>query len=121
MRSKPYYEPLPRLRQQLPFKAEERLAGWWLVFVGFCLGVAVATTVLVWASPVHAGQIILGDPAGAAATRSQQETYDYIQRQWFHEDHEADRRVYGVNPPGPEIRVYRQPNVNVDGDDDDGD
>jgi len=119
MRSKPYYEPLPRLRQQLPFKHPVTRA-WWRCALAWWLA-AVLLGVGGWLVTAHAGQIILGDPAGAAATRSQQETYDYIQRQWFHEDHEADRRVYGVNPPGPEIRIYRQPDVNVDGDDDDGD
>src|SRR5262249_32038392 len=100
MRSKPYYEPLPRLRQQLPFKHPVTRA-WWRCALAWWLA-AVLLGVGGWLVTAHAGQIILGDPAGAAATRSQQETYDYIQRQWFHEDHEADRRVYGVNPPGPE-------------------
>jgi hypothetical protein len=59
----------------------------------------VGLWLLLGAAPVWAGGIYLGDPAGRAATLTQQRDMDRDLRRRIHEDHEIDRRVYGINPP----------------------
>lgn len=59
----------------------------------------IGLLVVALAGPVWAEGIYLGDPAGRAATLSQQRQLDRQLRERIHEDHEIDRRVYGINPP----------------------
>jgi hypothetical protein len=110
------YEPLPRIRQQLPFAHPMRHRKRVAAFECVLAVLLVAVLLLLWWAAVS----YAGDPAldqERLIWQQQQETYDFWQRERFHRDHESDRRLYGINPPQEEIRTYRLP----EGDDDDGD
>jgi len=112
------YEPLPRIRQRLPFKHpmhRRRVAAleWALAVL-----LAVVLLLLWWVWPAHAKDPNAEDYRQLNQTQQQtDELYDYWQRERFHADHETDRRVYGVNPPQEEIRTYHLPEGDDDGDD----
>lgn len=102
-------QPIETLKDQtIPYRPNRyrpRLASFiW----GVCFGLALAWMLALWTRSA-AGQTV--DP-GIAASEAQRRLMDYQQRERFHEDYEADRRVYGVNPDGrdaqgtPDVRIF---------------
>jgi hypothetical protein len=80
------------------------------------LGIIMGALVLGLAAPARAGQADTSSMTRTQieAQRSWERMLDRMQRERFHEDYEADRRVHDVNPPGHDAE-----GVEVDGDEDD--